>query len=114
MLLVFQVQARPQKEVSLLDLDDCEFQLKQQLPTLILQQKCECVRRGGFSTLRLRGPGFLSPPGPAKKAASRGRPLSVLPVQGCKERKRGKDFNANDFAAAFFMEQLEVFACSAF
>lgn len=29
--LFFQVQARPQKEVSLLDLDDCEFQLKQEL-----------------------------------------------------------------------------------
>lgn len=36
--LFFQVQARPQKEVSLLDLDDCEFQLKQELQHLLENQ----------------------------------------------------------------------------
>lgn len=45
--LFFQVQARPQKEVSLLDLDDCKFQLKHllenQAPLLTLVALTRCV-----------------------------------------------------------------------
>lgn len=45
--MFFQVQARPQKEVSLLDLDDCKFQLKHllenQAPRLTLVALTRCV-----------------------------------------------------------------------